>query len=217
MAAVLVPEQEDGAEAEHDIALHTDIDRNRGHDQAGEVQHRSGRADMRDQESGGREQHRDQRRDAAVAAIGEPSCDRRSEHAGDAGQREQRDAALGEAELAGELERRHRPEQGEGAEQARLIDRAAPQQRRSPHQMRHRQQQFAIVHPRDRLALRQRHPEHGCEHDHQRGGAEEHRVPRQHGCDEARQRTRQHDSEHQAGRDVADDAAADGFRRRCAA
>ena len=40
-----------------------------------------------------------------MAAIGEPARDGGGEHAGDTGEREQRDAALGEAERIGELQR----------------------------------------------------------------------------------------------------------------
>ena len=116
-AARLRREGKDRAEAEDNIRLDAEVYRDRCGDQNHERLRRTLSGHHRRQEGRGDEKDRQEGRGSAEAPIGEPARDRRGDRAGNAGQPEQRDAALGQAIVgAGEQERRRRPEQAEGGE-----------------------------------------------------------------------------------------------------
>ena len=110
--------REDGAKAQDDIRLNSEVDRDRSDD---ENRKRSRRAlpCHCGQKRKGDEDDRGPSRQPAEAAIGEPPGERRGDRAGNAGQCEERDAPLRQPIVgAGEQQRRRRPEQAEGGEQA---------------------------------------------------------------------------------------------------
>jgi len=98
---------------------------------------------------------RERGRRADQAAISDPSCERRCDRTRNTREREERDSGLRQAEIrACEPKRRGCPEQAEGAELARLVEGASPQERRRHHHLAHRGQELAIAELRRRGALR---------------------------------------------------------------
>ena len=169
---------------------------------------------MRHQERGRDQQHREARRRPAPAPVREPPRDGCCDGAGDAGEREPCDAHLRQTVgRPGEQERDRGPEQAEGGEQRRMVERPPLQHRGGPGKAGHGQQQVPVADARHRHALRQQAGEDEAHDQQDRCGEHEHRAPGRLGCDEAGDGTRQHDAEHQAAHDVADHPPANGLRR----
>jgi len=139
---------------------------------------------------------------------------RRDHGAAGADEREECNAALAKAEgRLCETQGHRRPEQAERRHHQRRRQRAPPQHRLVAQQTEQRGNQRAIGGFRLRAALRQGEGEHAGEQD-ERGGAEAvEGAPAPGVGDQAGQRPRQQDADHQAAHDIADDAAGLAGRR----
>ncbi|MDR9159895.1 hypothetical protein FEP45_04959 [Burkholderia multivorans] len=106
-----------------------------------------------------------------------------------------------------------RPERAERRHRERGRQRMPPQHGFVGEQPSHRCQQRAVARRDGRCACRQSQRQHGCDRDVGRGGERIERAPADRARDQARERPRQQNAEHQPAHHVADGAPALRFRR----
>src|SRR6202142_4448292 len=126
-------ERENGPIAEDEIGLHPEVNRNGGSDKKRQRDARALGDEDRPEQRERNEGDRGAGRRPAPAAIGDPAADRRGNGSRNAGEREKRDAILGQAIVRpSQQQGGRRPKQAEGEEEAALIEGSPTQDRRPP-------------------------------------------------------------------------------------
>ncbi len=213
-AADLGAEGEQRALAQHQVGGDRGVEHDGGHGQQAERQRLRMGSEQWQQEAQRADRQRDRGGAQGMAGIGQAAGDRRGHRAGHADQGEQRDPVLAQAEVgAGQGLRRHGPEQAEGAEQAGVVQRPAPQDRGVGQHRPQRGDQRAVALGGGRPALRQLEVQHHGQQQHQRRGDPEHGLPAAEAGQHAGHRPRHHNPQQQAADHLANGLAARRFRR----